>query len=109
LADDLNVWAIFFDMFLQLVSRHVLILISKTNIATEFGTIKLSMGLEFTKGLPNDLASTIGYEALMWELTEVNAILEDLIHILQEVTASLAVWTADIITWCHLASLLLRS
>lgn len=77
-------------------------LLSVANIATKFGAIELSMSLELSKSLPDDLTLSVFIAAaFMRELTEVNTVLENLVDFLEEVSPSLAVRAAHIIVWGH--------
>ena len=98
LAHDQDLWAISLDMVVKLGSRHVLELRSVTDITAELWAVELSVGLELSESLPDDgLLSTL--PASMWELTEINAVLENLVYFLEEVTTSLAIGTADVEAW----------
>jgi hypothetical protein len=99
LAHNLHFWAISLDVIIKLSSCHVLELLSIANVATEFGALVLSMCLELTEGLPDDLRATFSGPASMRELTEVNTVSKNLVDLLQEVTSSLAIWAADIKFW----------
>ena len=81
-------------------------LLSVADVATELGALVLGMGLQFSKGLPDDLrASLFGFwiilPASVRELTEVNAVSEHLVDLLKKVSSSLTVGAADIKLWGH--------
>ena len=61
------------------------------DVAAEFGAVELSVSLEFAKGLPDDLSSSIVSEASVRELAEVDTIPKNLVHFLHEITSSMAV------------------
>lgn len=82
LAHDLDVWTVPLDMLIQLHSRHMLIFLTIANVATEFRTVELCMSLKFSQGLPNDFSSSVEARAFMWEFTEVNTVLQHLVHLL---------------------------
>jgi len=86
-------------MLLELSSGHKLILVSVANIATKLWAIELSVSLKFTKGLPDNFTVSLKRWASMWELTEINTVLKNLVNFLQEVSSSLTVGAADIIVW----------
>jgi hypothetical protein len=77
----------------------VLELFSVANIATKFRAVELSMSLKFSKGLPDNLSSSVLSVTFMWELTEINTVFKNFIDLLHEVASSLAVWTANVIAW----------
>ena len=84
-------------MVIELGSSHVLELWPVANIAAEFGANELSVSLEFTKSLPNDLSIHTG--ASMREFTEIDTVLENLVNFLEEVARGLAIGAADIEAW----------
>ena len=73
LAHHLDLGAVILDVIVKLCSRHVLELLSVADIAPELWAVELSMCLELSKSLPNDLSSADGV-ASMRELAEVNAV-----------------------------------
>jgi hypothetical protein len=76
-----------------------------TNVATEFRAVIDSMLLKVTHCLPNDFTMLRISVTLMRELTEINAVNKNFIHILKEISSSLAIRTANIKTWSCLTSL----
>jgi hypothetical protein len=110
LAHDKNFWAVSLDMIMELGSGHMLELGSVADITSELGAVELSVCLELTEGLPDDLAAI--FIASMWELTEINAVLNNLVNFLEEITTSLAIGAANVITaswsWCALRNQLIR-
>jgi hypothetical protein len=58
----------------------MLILISIANVAAEFGAVELSVDLKLTKSLPDDLAFTLWSWASMWELAEIDTILQNFVY-----------------------------
>ena len=96
LAHDHHLRAITLDVFVQLSTRHMLVLITIANVAAKLRAVELSMNLQLSQGLPNDLSFTIWSRASMWELAEINTVLEYFVHWLQEVTSCLAIWAADV-------------
>ena len=97
LAHAKNFWAVSLDMIMELGSSHVLELGSIADITSKLGAVELSVCLEFSEGLPDDLSSIL--LASMWEFTEINAVLKNLVNFLEEITASLAIGTANIKAW----------
>ena len=84
----------------------MLVFLSITDVAAELWALVLSMSLELSKSLPDNLRATfVGFRiilpASMWELTEVNTVSEDLVDFLHEVSSSLTVGAADIKLWSH--------
>jgi len=63
----------------------MLMLIKVANVASKLGAVVLSMGLQLRQGLPDELALALGSSAPMGELTEVDAVLDDLVDFLHEV------------------------
>lgn len=79
LALNHNRRAIILDMLGQLSSCHVLEIFIVANVASKFRTLVHGMLLKIFHRLPNnDLLSVV--PALMRKLTEVNAVLEDLVN-----------------------------
>ena len=110
LAHDKNFWAVSLDMIMELGSGHMLELRSVADITSELGAVELSVCLELTEGLPDDLTAI--FIASMWELTEINAVLNNLVNFLEEITTSLAIGAANVVTtswsWCALRNQLIR-
>ena len=75
LAHDHDFRTVPLYMFIQLSARHVLELISITNVAPELRTVELCVNLQLTEGLPNDLALPIRSWTSMRELTKVDTVL----------------------------------
>ena len=69
------------------------------NITAEFWAVIDGVLLEFFHGFPYDLTMSIVLVTFMREFAEVNAVLENLVNILQKVTTSLTVWAANVISW----------
>jgi len=63
----------------------MLMLIKVANVASKLGAVVLSMGLQLRQGLPDELALALGSSTPMGELTEVDAVLDDLVDFLHEV------------------------
>lgn len=105
LALNHNFWTVLFDMLEKLLSGHMLEVLMITNITTEFRAVIDSMLLKVTHCLPNDFTMLRISVTLMRELTEINAVNKHFIDILQEISSSLAVRTANIKTWSGLTSL----
>ena len=59
LAQDLHLGAVPFDVLIKLASGHVLVLLSVADVAAKFGAVELSMGLQFTESLPDNLTPAI--------------------------------------------------
>lgn len=89
------------DVFVQLGSSHMLKFITIAYIATEFGAVELGVNLKFTQGFPHDFTFAIGTRTSMWELTEIDTILENLINWFKEVATLLTVGTAQIKVWSN--------
>jgi hypothetical protein len=96
-----NFWALNTNMLLELSSGHMLILVSETDITTEFWAIELSMSLKFTKGLPNDFIVSLNRRAFMWELTEINTVFQNFINFSKEISFSLTIRAANIKIWSN--------
>ena len=86
--------AVSLDMIMKLGSSHVLKLWSIADIASKLGAVELSVCLQLTEGFPDELSSFSW--ASMRKLTEINAIPNNLVNFLEEVTASLAVGAANV-------------
>ena len=82
LTHDKNFWAFVSNMFLKLNSRHMLKFRSIADITSKFGTMKLSMCLQFTKCFPNEWSIIVCLRASMWEFTEIDTVFQNLVHIL---------------------------
>ena len=64
-----------FDMLEELGPGHMLKLLSIADIATELRAVVLSVSLEFSKSLPDNLTTiALLVPASVWEFTEVNAV-----------------------------------
>jgi len=94
LAHDKYFWAVSLNVIVELGSRHVLELWPIADITPKLGAVELSVCLELSEGLPDELTTRIW--ASMWELTEINAVPDNLVDFLEEITASLAVGAANI-------------
>lgn len=105
LAHHLHLWAVSLNVVVQLRSSQVLELFSVADVASEFRALVLSMSLQFSQGLPDNLGASFRGPASMRELTEVNAVTEHLVHLLHEVALGLAVGAADVVLWGHEFSL----
>jgi hypothetical protein len=100
LAHDLYLWAISLDVVVELGSGQVLELLSVADVASELGALELSVTLELSKSLPDDLtALSCLRPASVRELTEVNTVSQDFVDFLQEVSSSLAVRAAEVKLW----------
>ena len=97
LAHAKNFWAVSLDMIMELGSSHVLELGSIADITSKLGAVELSVCLEFSEGLPDDHSSI--FIASVREVTEINAVLKNLVNFLKVITASLAIGTANIEGW----------
>ena len=86
-------------MLVQLGTGHMLILISIANVAAKFGAVELGVDLELAESLPDDLAFTLRSWASMWELAEIDTILENFVYWLQKVASALAIWAAEVKIW----------
>jgi hypothetical protein len=82
LAHHFHFRAISLDVVVELRSRHVLKLFTVADIAAKFWTFKLSMGLKLAKSFPDNLRVSCLNVASMRELTEVNTVSKDFIHLL---------------------------
>jgi len=99
LAEDLHRRTVLFNMIVELRSRHVLVLRHVAYITAKFGTMVLSMCLQFTQGLPHDLALAIRTWTSMRKLAEVYTVPKYLVDFLHEVALSLAVRAALLLVW----------
>lgn len=74
-AHDFDIRAVSLDVVIKLGSGHMLKLLSIADIATELRAVVLSVSLEFSKSLPDNLTTiALLVPASVWEFTEVNAI-----------------------------------
>lgn len=95
LAHNQNFRAVSLYVVIKLRSCHVLELGSIADVTSKLGAIELSVSLKFTEGLPDDdLLSVL--PASMWEFTEINAVLKNLVYFLEKVSTSLAIGAAYI-------------
>ena len=96
LAHDLDSWAVVSDMVHQIFAGHVLELFEVTDVAAELAALELGVVLELVESLPDYFRVTVGVIASMRELTEVDAVSEDEVEVLEEVTLSIAIGAARI-------------
>lgn len=81
LALDHYFWTVSFDVLEQLSPCHVLEVFMVTDVTSEFGAITNCVLLELSHCFP-DQSTVFGvFVASVWELTEVNTVLEDIIDI----------------------------
>lgn len=74
-AHDFDIRAVSLDVVIKLGSGHMLKLLSIADIATELRAVVLSVSLEFSKSLPDNLTTiALLVPASVWEFTEVNAV-----------------------------------
>ena len=72
---DFDIRAVSLDVVIKLGSGHMLKLLSIADIATELRAVVLSVSLEFSKSLPDNLTTiALLVPASVWEFTEVNAV-----------------------------------
>jgi hypothetical protein len=112
LAHDLDLRAISLEVVKQLGSCHMLELLSVADVTAKLGALILGVRLELSKSFPDDLTSHVASSPTsVGELTEVDAVSEDLVDLLHEVSPSLAVGAADVKLWSgvHLIKLLLAA
>ena len=102
LNDDL--WAVSLDMLEQLCSSHVLELFLVADVAAELGALVHWMVLQISHSFPDNNLTAI-FPALVWELTEVNAIAKNFIDWLHEISSFLAVGAAHFEAWRDISSL----
>jgi hypothetical protein len=81
------------DMGLQIDTGHVLELLAVADVAAILGTLELGVVLQLFERLPKNNARAVALEAPVRKLTEIDAVLDDLIHRLEEVTLDAAVRT----------------
>ena len=98
LAHYQNLRTVFLNVFIQLTSSHVLVLLSVANVTTEFRAVKLSMCLQFIKSFPHYFSSSIVSIAFMWKFTKVDTVLQYFIDFLHEFSAISTIWTTKIFT-----------
>ena len=67
------------------------------NVTAKLGAVIDGVLLEFFHGFPYDLAMLAVFVTFVRELTEVNAVLKNLVYWLQKVATSLAMGTADVV------------
>ena len=79
---DLHLGAIVLDVFEQLSSSHVLVLLPIANVAPKLGTLKHCVLLKLQQGPPDDGALGGANVASVWELTEINTVPQNLIDTL---------------------------
>jgi hypothetical protein len=110
LAHYKNLWTVSLDVIVELGTSHMLELGPIAYITSELGAVELSVGLQFTEGLPDDHILSV-LPALMRKLTEIYAVLKNFVDLLEEITPSLAIRTAKIVSrswclsiWTHLTS-----
>ena len=60
------------------------------------------MRLQLGQRFPDELALAMGSSASVWELAEVDAVADNLVHLLQEVAARLTIGAASIVVRTHL-------
>ena len=102
LAHNFDLRAISLDVVVKLSTGHVLELLSIADIAAKLGALVLGVCLQLSESLPDDLlAISLLRPASVRELTEVNAVSKDLVHLLHEVSSRLAVGAADVVLWSH--------
>ena len=102
LAHNENFWTFISNMLLQLSSCHMLEFRSIADVTAKFRAIKLCMCLQFTQSFPNDWTLSIYRWTSMWKFTEVNAVFQNFIYFLQEITFYLAIWATDFEIRCQL-------
>ena len=79
LAEDFHLWAFNFNMIIQLCPRQMLKIIDVADVAAEFWTVVLGVGLQLGKSLPNNLALPPCQIASVRKLTEIDAVAEDFV------------------------------
>lgn len=93
LAHDVDGWTLHSYVLDQLFTSQVLELLKLTNIASKLRAVARAMRMKLGYSPPDNLIVSVLIETSVWELTEVNKILEHLVHILQERSLDVAVWT----------------
>ena len=89
LALDHHLWALALDMLEKLGTGHVLEIFMVTNVTAKLRAIIHRVLLKLLHRFPNDFSVFVLFpvlEAPMWELTEIDAVLQDLVDSLQEVS-----------------------
>jgi hypothetical protein len=81
-------------MLEQLPSGHVLEIFMITNVTTKLRAVTNGMLLKIFHGLPEQDSITAVLVASMRELTEVNAILKDIVNILYKIWGA-AIWAVQ--------------
>jgi phage-related minor tail protein len=69
------------------------------DITAKLRTIEKSMLLKFSHCFPNNFSTFAVFVAAMREFTKINAISDNFVNFLQEITSILTIWAADIIAW----------
>ena len=100
LHDDLGTLS--FNMLEKLCTSHMLVLWIETNVTAKLGTLVHSVLLQLVHGLPEYDFLTIRI-AFVRELTEIDAVSENLVDWLKKISWLLTMWAAHTI---HLVLLL---
>jgi hypothetical protein len=58
--------------------------------------MEFCMNLKISQGFPHNVGGTIRIDTSMRELTKVNAVLDDRVYFLEEITGCITIWATNL-------------
>ena len=103
--------AIIFDVFKELSSSHLLEIFMVADVTTKLRAIKKSMLLKFIHCFPNNFTPFAVNVTVMREFTKIDAISDNFVNFLHEITSFLTIWAAYVIarSGAHASSFILQT